>query len=193
MTNWFCIYSNATGVDLSWESDAATQRLTDQQLAAAGKTRVSVTGPLQITERWNTTTHEKETIPVSPLSVVISTRKLVGAVWVVETDEFTEGDKIRIEAVIKNPDGSTYSGPGSNTKFRVPIFIGKQGAPRPDGSQTVVPTSDQAFILPLQFISGIATFDFTATRSMWICAVAGLTSTWLKMDAVRAIVAKAAM
>ena len=131
-------------------------------------------------------------LPSSLLSVDIVTQKWDGAAWVVEPIEFTVGDKVRIEATIKNPDSSTYTGPGSNIRFRVPIFVGRQGPPNPDGSQTVVPTEDLACVIPLQFNSGVAVFDFIAAQSMWICAVAGRTSAWLKTTVVRAVIAKAA-
>lgn len=62
MPNHFMIYDTATGGAnyLSHETDDARQRLTDAQLTALGKTRVSVDGPLLTTEQWNASTHQKE-------------------------------------------------------------------------------------------------------------------------------------
>ena len=57
---YFAIYNNADGGLDAIETDAASQRLTDQQLTARGKTRVSVNGPLGLDEQWNPVTHQKE-------------------------------------------------------------------------------------------------------------------------------------
>ena len=70
--NYFAIYDQATGGNiaaggiLSFESDAATQRLTDVQLTARGLVRVSIADLPTNGQRWNTTTHTIETMAVPP-------------------------------------------------------------------------------------------------------------------------------
>ena len=65
MANHFAIYRLSDGELVSYETDAAEQRLTDVELADKGLARVQVDGPLLITEQWNAATYQKETKPAA--------------------------------------------------------------------------------------------------------------------------------
>ena len=64
---YFAIYRLSDGELVSTETDAATQRLSDEELTERGMARTAVSGPLLTTEQWNPRTQQKEPLPPVPV------------------------------------------------------------------------------------------------------------------------------
>lgn len=117
-------------------------------------------------------------------------KKWDGTDWVVEERSFYDGQKVRIEATIRMPDGTVAP---ITKRFLVPLFRGRQSAPDAEGNETVEVTGEQALILPMDFRDGEAVFHFVASGAGWLVAVPGHSSKWLRRQVARAVVAKSAL